>query len=67
MGKIKIKTHKATAKRFSVTKGGKVKMNHQGRRHQVHLKTTKRKRGLRKAAYISEANAQNIKKLLPYS
>ncbi|MBP3685913.1 MAG: 50S ribosomal protein L35 [Clostridia bacterium] len=67
MAKIKIKTHKATAKRFSLTKSGKVKMNHQGRRHQVHLKTTKRKRALRKAGYIAEANAQNIKKLLPYA
>ena len=67
MAKTKIKTHKATAKRFHVTKSGKVKMNHQGRRHQVHLKDTKRKRGLRKASYISEANAKNIKKLLPYS
>lgn len=63
----KIRTHKATAKRFSITKNGKVKMTQQGRRHQVHLKTTKRKRALRKAAYISECNAKNIKKLIPYA
>ena len=63
----KIRTHKATAKRFSVTKNGKVKFTQQGRRHQVHLKTTKRKRALRKAAYLSEASAQNIKKLIPYA
>ena len=50
-----------------LTKSGKVKMNHQGRRHQVHLKTTKRKRALRKAAYISDCNAKNIKKLIPYA
>ena len=63
----KIRTHKASAKRFSVTKNSKVKMTQQGRRHQVHLKTTKRKRALRKAAYISECNAKNIKKLIPYA
>ena len=63
----KIRTHKASAKRFTVTKNGKVKMTQQGRRHQVHLKSTKRKRALRKAAYISEANARNIKRLIPYA
>mgnify|MGYP003446631134 FL=1 len=63
----KIRTHKASAKRFSVTKNGKVKMTQQGRRHQVHLKTTKRKRALRKAAYISDCSAKNIKKLIPYA
>ena len=63
----KIKSHKASAKRFSLTKRGKVKMTQQGRRHQVHLKSTKRKRALRKAAYISEANARNIKRLIPYA
>ncbi len=63
----KIRTHKASAKRFSVTKNGKVKMTQQGRRHQVHLKTTKRKRALRKAAYLSECNGKNIKRLIPYA
>ena len=63
----KIRTHKASAKRFTVTKNGKVKMTQQGRRHQVHLKSTKRKRALRKAAYISESNARNSKRLIPYA
>ena len=35
----KIKTHKATAKRFSITKNGKVKMNSSFRRHKLGLKT----------------------------
>lgn len=63
----KIKSHKASAKRFSVTKSGKVKMNHVGRRHKLGLKNTKRKRALRKAGYISETNAKNIKVLIPYA
>ena len=61
----KIKTHKASSKRFSLTKSGKVKFNHINRRHQVNLKTSKRKRHLRKAGYLSESMAPNIKNLLP--
>lgn len=60
----KIKTHKATAKRFSVTKSGKVKMNHSHRRHKLGLKTAKRKRNLRKTAYLSETMAPAIKFLI---
>jgi large subunit ribosomal protein L35 len=63
----KMKTHKATAKRFSVTKTGKVKYTRQNRRHQVHLKDSKRMRHLKKGAYLHESNLAAIKKLLPYS
>ncbi|MBE6632198.1 MAG: 50S ribosomal protein L35 [Ruminococcaceae bacterium] len=62
----KIKTHKATEKRFGITKSGKVKMNHSFRRHKLGLKTAKRKRQLRKSGYLSESMAPAIKKLLPY-
>lgn len=60
----KIKTHKATAKRFSVTKSGKVKLNHTNRRHKLGLKTAKRKRNLRKAGYLSSSMAPVIKTLI---
>lgn len=63
----KIKTHRATAKRFSVTKSGKVKLNHSFRRHKLGLKTTKRKRDLRRAGYLSESVAPTVKKLIPYA
>ena len=63
----KIKTHKATAKRFSMTKTGKVKYSRQNRRHQVNLKDSKRMRHLKKGAYLHEANIGAIKKLMPYS
>ena len=62
----KIKTHKATAKRFSFTKTGKVKYSHQHRRHQVNLKEAKRMRQLRKAGYVSESFAATVKRLMPY-
>ena len=60
----KIKTHKATPKRFSVTKGGKVKLNHTNRRHKLGIKTTKRKRNLRKTGYLSTSMAPTVKKLI---
>ena len=50
----KIKTHKASAKRFSLTGSGKIKMSHSNHRHNLGLKTAKRKRGLRKGAILSE-------------
>ena len=36
----KIKSHKASAKRFTLTKSGKMKMNHMGRRHKTGLKAS---------------------------
>lgn len=63
----KTKSHKATAKRFSITKGGKVKFNHLNRRHKLGKKTPKRKRQLRGSAYISESFAPVVKKLIPYA
>ena len=63
----KMKTHKATSKRFSMTKSGKVKYTRQNRRHQVNLKDNNRMRHLKKGAYLHESNLDAIKKLLPYS
>ncbi len=60
----KIKTHKASAKRFSVTAGGKVKMNHCHHRHKLGKKDSKRKRHLRSAAYVQGAVADNIRILI---
>ncbi|MBR6545534.1 MAG: 50S ribosomal protein L35 [Clostridia bacterium] len=60
----KIKTHKASAKRFSVTGGGKVKMNHCHHRHNLGLKTAKRKRNLRKGAILSPSMSASIRTLI---
>ena len=46
----KIKTHSGAKKRFSLTKGGKVKRSQAYRRHILTKKSTKRKRALRKRA-----------------
>jgi large subunit ribosomal protein L35 len=60
----KIKTHKASAKRFSVTAGGKVKMHHPHHRHNLGIKTAKRKRSLRKGAILSSSFAPAIRTLI---
>ena len=62
----KMKTNRAAAKRFKVTGSGKLKRSKAYKRHILTKKTTKRKRGLRKMAYASPANAKVIKKLIPY-
>ena len=60
----KVKTHRASAKRFSVTGPGKVKMNHCLRRHKTAQKSSKRMRKLGNTAYLSPAMAANIKTLI---
>ena len=65
----KLKTHTGAKKRFKVTKNGKVKRAHAYKSHLLNngRKTTKRKRGLRKAAYVDKTNAGALKHLLPYA
>jgi len=63
----KLKTHRGAAKRFHITAGGKVKINHAKRRHILTKKTTKHKRGLRKAYMASAANSATVKKMIPYA
>ena len=60
----KIKTNKASAKRFDVTAGGKVKMNHSQHRHNLGLKTAKRKRNLRKGAILSPSMSATVRTMI---
>ena len=62
----KVKTHRGAAKRFSLTKSGKVKRNKAYRRHILTKKSTKVKRHLRGKAFVFEGEAKNIRKLIPY-
>ena len=59
----KIKTHSGAKKRFALTKNGKVKRAHAGKRHG---KTTKLKRGLRKGGYADKTNEAAIKRMILY-
>lgn len=60
----KIKTHKASAKRFSVTANGKVKMFHTTHRHNTGNKSAKRLRHLRSCAFVQGQMADNLKALV---
>ncbi len=62
----KLKTHSGAKKRFNLTKTGKIKRAHANKSHILNKKTTKRKRGLRKAAYADKTNSYAIKQLIPY-
>ena len=62
----KQKTHKGAAKRFDLTKTGKVKRAQAFKRHILTKKPTKRTRNLRKAAYVANTEAKTMKKLIPY-
>ena len=62
----KLKTKRAAAKRFKVTGTGKLKSNKANKSHILTKKTTKRKRGLRKATMTDKTNEKNMKKILPY-
>jgi large subunit ribosomal protein L35 len=62
----KMKTHRGAAKRYRVTGSGKIKRAKAFKSHILTKKSAKRKRNLRKPAYISEAEAKVVKKLIPY-
>ena len=62
----KLKTKRAAAKRFKVTGTGKLKRNKANKSHILTKKTTKRKRGLRKATMTDKTNEKNMKQILPY-
>ena len=60
----KIKSHRASAKRFSVTANGKVKAFHSDHRHNLGQKNQKRKRHLRSSQILSPAMTANVKRLI---
>jgi len=60
----KMKTKRAAAKRFKLTKSGKVKRHKAYTSHILTKKTTKRKRNLRKAAMISKSDERRVLKML---
>ncbi len=62
----KLKTHSGAKKRFNLTKTGKVKRARANKSHILTKKDTKRKRGLRQAAYADATNVSAIKRMIPY-
>ena len=60
----KQKNSSAAKKRFVVMPSGRVKRAKQNKRHILTKKETKRKRDLRKTAYVFKGEEKTIKKLV---
>lgn len=60
----KQKSHRATAKRFKLTKNRKVKRYRAGKRHLLSAKSSKRRRNLRQSAICAPMDAKKIRESL---
>lgn len=60
----KMKTRKGAAKRFSLTRGGKIRKNRSNRSHLLTKKSSDRKRRLRKGGKVSQADKKRVRKML---
>ncbi len=63
----KIKTCRGAAKRFKLTKGGKIKRSKAYASHILTSKNAQRKRNLRKSTLISAVDNKNVRRLIPYA
>ena len=62
----KMKSHRGAAKRFKATGSGRLKHKQPYHSHILTSKSAKRKRQLRQAAYMSQAETKSLQRLLPY-
>jgi large subunit ribosomal protein L35 len=62
--KLKLKTKRGAVKRFRLTASGKVKRNQSMKRHILTKKSQGRKRKLRKAVLVSDADVPQVKRML---
>ena len=63
----KIKTHKATAKRYKITKKNKIKQRKAGQDHYNARESGKTKRNKRRDINTSDTHKKTIKSLIPYN
>ncbi len=61
---LKQKSHSGAKKRLTLTGGGKLKRAKMNRRHILTKKASKRKRSLRKTAYVSVTQEKTIKNMI---
>lgn len=62
----KMKSRRAAAKRFSITKNGKVRFKHATMRHCLEQQPKKAKRKLRQTGTMCEQDARHVRAMLPY-
>ena len=60
----KMKSNRGAAKTFKKTGSGKIKRSKAYKSHILTTKSTKRKRGLRKLSYVSDADSKRVKKMI---
>lgn len=61
----KMKTHRASAKRFKRTGTGKIKRAQACKAHKTGKKSSKRVRNLRKATLVSKGDQRRINSMIP--
>ena len=62
----KMKTKRAASKRLKMTATGKLMRRSGWKRHLLDAKSPKRRRRLRKATLISDADQPRLRRLVPY-
>ena len=62
----KIKSHKATQKRFGVTGSGKVYRVNAWRGHHLEIKSSRRTRRYAGKATLDKTHEEQVRRLLPY-
>lgn len=60
----KMKTHSGAKKRFKKRSSGKISRRQATAAHNLTKKTSKRKRGLRRAAHVHDADQNRVNRLL---
>jgi large subunit ribosomal protein L35 len=60
----KIKTHKTAAKRFRLTKSGKLRRRHAAQAHKLEKKSANRKRSYRVAQGVAQADINRVRKMI---
>ena len=65
-GKVKAKTNRGAAKRFKLTKSGKVKRGKAYKSHILTSKSRKRKRGLRRSTLVHPSIEKRVKQMIGF-
>ncbi|MGH6719187.1 MAG: 50S ribosomal protein L35 [Alphaproteobacteria bacterium] len=62
----KLKSKSGAKKRFTFTGTGKIKRNNAGKRHNMRKRTPRMIRQSRGSTLLDEADAQRVRRFLPY-
>ncbi|MEZ4464464.1 MAG: 50S ribosomal protein L35 [bacterium] len=63
----KMKTNKSAAKRFRVSKDGKLRFSRANKRHILTKMSSKRKRQLRSTGTLCPSDMKLLRRMLPYA